>query len=53
MYGTSRTAKKTKIYSKLNSANLKSKTNQKPTVRVVDKPEEIKALIEVGFEYVC
>jgi hypothetical protein len=23
------------------------------TVKVVEKPEEIKALLEVGFEYVC
>lgn len=23
------------------------------TVRVTDKPEEVKSLLEVGFEYVC
>lgn len=23
------------------------------TVRVVDKPKEVKSLLEVGFEYVC
>jgi len=23
------------------------------TVRVVERPEEVKALLEVGFEYVC
>jgi hypothetical protein len=23
------------------------------TVRVVEKPEEVKLLLEVGFEYVC
>jgi len=28
-------------------------TNDEFTVRVASKPEEIKALLEVGFEYVC
>jgi len=27
--------------------------NDEFTVKVAEKPEEIKALLEVGFEYVC
>jgi hypothetical protein len=27
--------------------------NDNFTVRVTEKPEEVKALLEVGFEYVC
>jgi hypothetical protein len=28
-------------------------SNAEFTVRVVEKPEEVKSLLEVGFEYVC
>jgi uncharacterized CHY-type Zn-finger protein len=28
-------------------------TSDEFTVRVTDKPEEVKALLEVGFDYVC
>jgi hypothetical protein len=30
-----------------------SKTSDESNVRVAGKPEEIKALLEIGFEYVC
>ena len=32
---------------------LFKETSDEFTVRVANKPEEIKALLEVGFEYVC
>lgn len=28
-------------------------TNDEFTVKVAEKPEDVKALLEVGFEYVC
>ena len=42
----------TEIYINIEHA-LFDKYDDVFTVKVVDKPEEIKALIEVGFEYVC
>jgi len=32
---------------------LFKETEDEYTVRIVSKPEEIKALLEVGFEFVC
>jgi hypothetical protein len=42
----------TEIYINIEHA-LFDKYDDVFTVKVVDQPEEIKALIEVGFEYVC
>jgi hypothetical protein len=28
-------------------------SNDEFTVKVAEKPEEVKALLEVGFEYIC
>ncbi len=28
-------------------------TNDEFTVKIAEKPEEVKSLLEVGFEYVC
>jgi integrase len=42
----------TTLYIQLDKA-LFRETNDEFTVKVATKPEEIKALLEVGFEYVC
>jgi integrase/DNA-directed RNA polymerase subunit RPC12/RpoP len=42
----------TTLYIQLDKALFKE-TNDEFTVKVATKPEEIKALLEVGFEYVC
>ena len=40
------------LYVQLAEAIFKETTDES-TVRVARKPEEIKALLEVGFEFVC
>lgn len=42
----------TLLYVQLEQAIFKETTDEF-TVKVAGKPEEIKALLEVGFEYVC
>lgn len=42
----------TEIYINIEHA-LFDKYDDNFTVKVTDRPEEIKALLEVGFEYVC
>ena len=43
----------TEIYINLERAIFGDETAQEYHVKVASKPEEIKALLEVGFEYVC
>jgi hypothetical protein len=42
----------TEIYINIERTLFESTSNEF-TVRVADKPEEVKALLEVGFDYVC
>ena len=42
----------TEIYINIEHTIFEAGTNDEFTVRVTDKPEEIKSLLEVGFEYV-
>jgi len=44
--------KNTQIYVTLDEA-LFGQVSDEFTVNVAEKPEEIKALLEVGYEYVC
>ena len=43
----------TEIYINIEHTLFEAGANDEFTVRVAEKPEEIKALLEVGFEYVC
>ena len=45
--------KSTEVYINIEHTLLDAGANDKFTVKVAEKPEEIKALLEVGFEYVC
>ena len=45
--------KNTEIYIHLEQAIFGENENDEFTVKVAEKPEELKALLEVGFEYVC
>jgi integrase len=45
--------KNTEIYITVERAIFGDSCNDEFTVKVVSNPEEIKALLEVGFEYVC
>jgi len=45
--------KSTEIYINIEHTLFEAGANEQFTVRVVEKPEEIKELLEVGFEYVC
>jgi integrase len=45
--------KSTEIYINIEHTIFESGANDQFTVRVTEKPEEIKTLLEVGFEYVC
>jgi integrase len=47
-----KTLKSTEVYINIEQAIFKE-TNDEFTVKVAKTPEEIKALLEVGFEYVC
>jgi hypothetical protein len=42
----------TEIYINIEESLFES-GNDEFTVRVADKPDEVKALLEVGFQYVC
>jgi len=43
--------KSNEIY--INIKQTMEKANHEFTVKIAEKPEDIKALLEVGFEYVC
>lgn len=43
----------TEIYINIEHTLFEAGANDEFTVRVAEKPEEIKALLEVGFEYMC
>jgi hypothetical protein len=43
----------TEIYENIEHTIFEAVANEQFTVRATDKAEEIKALLEVGFEYVC
>jgi len=43
----------TEVYIKIEHTLFEAGTNDQFTVRIAEKPEEIKSLLEVGFEYVC
>jgi integrase len=45
--------KSTEIYINIEHTIFEAGANDQFTVKVTEKPEEIKALLEVGFEYVC
>jgi integrase len=45
--------KSTEIYINIEHALFEAETDDSFTIRVVEKPEEIKKLLEVGFEFVC
>lgn len=45
--------KSTEIYINIEHALFEAGANDQYTVRIVEKPEEIKELLEAGFEYVC
>ena len=45
--------KSTEIYINIEHTIFESGANDQFTVRIAEKPEEIKELLEVGFEYVC
>ncbi len=44
--------KNTEIYINI-ERTIFEPTNDEFTVRIAEKPEEVKSLLEVGFEYVC
>ena len=48
-----RTLKSTEIYINIEHTIFEAGTNDQYTVKVAEKPEEIKQLLETGFEYVC
>jgi len=48
-----RTLKSTEIYINIEHTLFEAGTNDQYTVKVAEKPEEIKQLLETGFEYVC
>jgi integrase/predicted RNA-binding Zn-ribbon protein involved in translation (DUF1610 family) len=45
--------KSTEIYINIEHTLFEAGANDQFTVRIVEKPEEIKELLEAGFEYVC
>jgi len=45
--------KSTEVYINIEHAIFEPSSNDEYTVRVTEKPDEIKAFLEVGFEYVC
>jgi integrase len=45
--------KSTEVYINIEHTLFEAGANNEFTVKVAEKPEEIKALLEVGFEYVC
>ena len=45
--------KSTEIYINIEHTLFEAGANEQFTVRIVEKPEEIKELLEAGFEYVC
>jgi integrase/ribosomal protein L37AE/L43A len=45
--------KSTEIYINIEHSLFEAGANDQFTVRIVEKPEEIKELLEAGFEYVC
>ena len=45
--------KSTEIYINIEHTLFEAGADDAFTVRVVKKPEEVKSLLEVGFEYVC
>jgi hypothetical protein len=45
--------KNTEIYLHMESIIFGESGNDEFTVKVAEKPEELKSLLEVGFEYVC
>ena len=45
--------KSTEIYINIEHSLFEAGTNDLFTVRIAQKPEEIKDLLEAGFEYVC
>ncbi len=45
--------KSTEIYINIEHTLFEAGANDQYTVRIVEKPEEIKELLEAGFEYVC
>jgi integrase len=45
--------KSTEIYINIEHSLFEAGANDQFTVRIADKPEEIKELLEAGFEYVC
>jgi integrase len=45
--------KSTEIYINIEHTLFEAGANDEFTVKVAEKPEEIKALLEIGFEYVC
>ncbi len=45
--------KSTEIYINIEHSLFEAGANEQYTVRIVEKPEEIKDLLEAGFEYVC
>jgi integrase len=47
-----KSVKNTEIYINIEQTLFES-TNDEFTVKITDKPEEVKELLEVGFEYVC
>jgi hypothetical protein len=44
--------KSTEIYINIEHTLFEAGVNDEFTVKVAEKPEEIKALLEIGFEYV-
>jgi len=45
--------KSTEIYINIEHTLLEAGANDQFTVRIAEKPEEVKELLEVRFEYVC
>jgi integrase len=43
----------TEVYINIEHTLFEAGANDQFTVKIAEKPEEIKALLEVGFEYVC
>lgn len=48
-----RTLKSTEIYINIEHTLFEAGTNDQYTVKVAEKPDEIKQLLEAGFDYVC
>jgi len=51
--GARASIKNTEVYLHMESIVFGESNDDEYTVKVAEKPEEVKALLELGFEYIC